>query len=113
MLLSGCEPEQRVTLTVKVVEVLIEVVTKHAQITEFLVADSSACAICLTTGAEHEAMTPGSLVRLVNAATAVENGRMVLRLDAFSSLQPAEDEGVMIINLQDNISWVQRELVRV
>ena len=108
----GLEIGTRASLRVKCIEVLVQSVSANAHISELLVADESACALLLTSQ-PYEALSPGSTVNLHDVCVTSENGRLVLRLDAFSSVTAvAEDERMLLINLQNNVSWTKRELVK-
>jgi hypothetical protein len=50
MLLKDVEPGTRIDLSVKVVELMVSAETDHCKVSEFLVADHTACALCIVTG---------------------------------------------------------------
>ena len=110
--LRDLEIGTRVTLRVKCIETLVQAVSDVTRVVEMLVADETACALCLTSDS-HAALSPGSTVTLHDAAVVALDGRLVIRLDARSSVQAvAEQDRMLLVNLTDNISWMQRELVK-
>ena len=112
MELTTLEIGTRASLRVKCIEVLVQSISANAHISELLVADESACALLLASQS-YEAMSPGSTVDLHDVCVTSENGRLVLRLDAFSSVAGVpEEERMLLINLQKNVSWTKRELIK-
>ena len=112
LLLRDCSPGTRVSLRVKVVEQLLICEGPRGRVCEILVADSSACALLMTS----EKLSPGTLVDLVEVACVTEQGRAVLKVDLFSRVEPVEateaGDSLIQINLEQNISWVERELIK-
>lgn len=109
----------RATLLVKVVEVVVAAECKGARVCQALVADETACVLCLATGGNVEQMMPGSLLSLHNAlveAVPDHEGRttLMLKLDRFAKCGPATgagDAAAMLVSLAKNISYTEHELV--
>lgn len=113
-LLGEVQPEERCTLLVKVVELLVEVEAPSVRLCQFLVADSSACALCQTSSPLADALAPGRTVRLINVLMGMQEGHMLVMPDLWSSVEQVEDtEEMLLINLRDNVSWTQYEFVNV
>jgi hypothetical protein len=105
----------RAELIVKVVEVVMSAEVKSARVCQVLVADESACVLCMVSGNQVDVMVPGALLQLHNVlleAVPDHTGKIVLmlRLDRFSQCSPAPD-AVMLVKLDKNISYVQHQLV--